>query len=253
MDTVRGDTSTSATISSGGSVAGRIEEVNDADWYRTSLTEGHCYRIGVDGSSDDDSLTLPYPALYGVHKSDGTGISGTGARVDFTGSRALSHVKLDTTATYYISVGIHRFMGEGTYRLSLSDLGTSSTSCGAAKVGATAGPLQISVADVSREESESTRTYLIFEVTLDRDADEEARVDYATVDGTAVAGQDYESQSGTLVFERRDRPKKIWVPIEYDAEDEDTETLTLRLSNAVGGQIRRGVATGSIMDYSDSR
>ena len=78
-------------------------------------------------------------------------------------------------------------------------------------------------------------------------------MNYATVNGTAVAGRDYEPQSGTLVFERRDRTKKIWVPVEYDAEDEDTETLTLRLSNAVGGQIRRGVATGSIYDYSSRR
>ena len=250
VDTVRGNSSTSASISAGGSVTGRIEEVSDADWYRTSLTAGHCYRIGVAGSSDSDSLTLPYPALYGVHKSDSTRISGTSARADYAGNKAISHVKLDTTGTYYISVGVHRFLGEGTYRLSLRDLGTSDTSCGAAKL---AGPVQISVADVSREESESTRTYLIFEVTLNRAADKEVRVSYATVDGTARAGRDYESQSGTLVFERRDRTKQIWVPVEFDDEDEETETLTLRLSNAVGGEIRRGVATGSIYDYSTSR
>ena len=94
----------------------------------------------MEGSRDNDSLTLPYPALYGVYRTDSTRISGTGARVDFTGSKALSHVKLDTTGTYYISVGIHRFLGEGTYRLSLSDLGTSATDCGAAKL---AGPVQI--------------------------------------------------------------------------------------------------------------
>ena len=77
------------------------------------------------------------------------------------------------------------------------------------------------------------------------------RVDYVTVDGTAVAGRDYEPKSGTLVFGRRDLEKEIWVPVEYDAEDE--ETMTLQLSNAVGGQVSRGVATGSIYDYSTSR
>ena len=250
VDTVRGDSSTGASVSSGGSVTGRIEEVSDADWYRSSLTKDHCYRIEVAGSSDNDSLTLPYPALYGVHKSDSTRISGTSARADYAGNKAISHVKLDTTGTYYISVGVHRFLGEGTYRLSLRDLGTSDTSCGAAKL---AGPVQISVADVSREESESTRTYLIFEVTLNRAADKEVRVSYATVDGTARAGRDYESQSGTLVFERRDRTKQIWVPVEFDDEDEETETLTLRLSSAVGGEIEDGVATGTIYDYSTSR
>ena len=33
VDTVRGNTSTGASVSSGGSVTGRIEEVSDADWY----------------------------------------------------------------------------------------------------------------------------------------------------------------------------------------------------------------------------
>ena len=250
VDKVRGNTSTSASISVGSSVTGRIEEVSDADWYRTSLTAGHCYRIGVAGSSDSDSLTLPYPALYGMYKTDSTRISGTSARADYAGNKAISHVELDTSGTYYISVGIHRFLGEGTYRLSLSDLGTSNTSCCAAKAGAIAGPLEISVADASKREWPNPQAYLAFDVTLDRDADEEVRVDYATVNGTAVAGQDYESQSGTLVFGTGEDSKRIWVPIQFDREDEETETMTLRLSNASGAQIRRGAAIGSIYDYS---
>ena len=78
-------------------------------------------------------------------------------------------------------------------------------------------------------------------------------MDYVTVDGTAVAGRDYEPKSGTLVFGRRDLTKTIWVPVEFDAAYEDTETMTLQLSNAVGGQVSRGIATGSIYDYSTSR
>ena len=92
-------------------------------------------------------------------------------------------------------------------------------------------------------------------MTLNREANKEVRVDYVTVDGTAVAGRDYEPKSGTLVFGRRDLTKTIWVPVEFDAayEETETETMTLRLSNPRGGQISRGVATGSIYDYSTSR
>ena len=61
--------------------------------------------------------------------------------------------------------------------------------------------------------------YLIFEVTLNREANKEVRVDYVTVDGTAVAGRDYEPKSGTLVFGRRDLTKTIWVPVEFDAAE----------------------------------
>ena len=89
-------------------------------------------------------------------------------------------------------------------------------------------------------------------MTLNREANKEVRVDYVTVDGTAVAGRDYEPKSGTLVFGRRDLTKTIWMPVEFDAAYEDTETMTLRLSNPRGGQIEDGTATGSIYDYSTS-
>ena len=64
-------------------------------------------------------------------------------------------------------------------------------------------------------------------MTLNRETNKEVRVDYVTVDGTAVAGRDYEPKSGTLVFGRRDLTKTIWVPVEFDAAYEDTETMML--------------------------
>ena len=254
VDAVRGNTSTSATIGVGGSVTGRIEEVSDADWYRTSLTADHCYRIGVAGSSDSDSLTLPYPALYGVYRTDSTRISGPAQGADYGGQQGHQLCENSTRPARTTSRPAYTdSWAKGHTGCRSVTWAHRTRGCGAAKAGAIAGPLEISVADFGRGELQNRRAYLIFDVTLDRNADGEVRVDYVTVDGTARAGQDYESQSGTLVFERRDRTKKIWVPIEFDDEDEDTETLTLRLSNAVGGQIRRGVATGSIYDYSTSR
>ena len=253
QDSVRGDTSTNHSISPGGSVQNRIETVNDADWYRTSLTKDHCYQIKVEGSSADETLTLQYPALRGVYRSDGTLITGTNENAGGLGTTAISNVKLDTTATYYIAAGLYRFENGGTFRMSLTDLGTTDTSCGAAKAGAIAATLQISVADASKREWPNPQAYLVFDVTLDRDADEEVRVDYTTEDGTAVAGQDYESQSGTLVFGIGVDSKRIWVPIQFDREDEETETMTLLLSNARGAEISTPRATGFIEDYSSRR
>ena len=253
QDSVRGDTSTNHSISPGGSVQNRIETVNDADWYRTTLTKDHCYQIKVEGSSADETLTLQYPALRGVYRSDGTLITGTNENAGGLGTTAIGNVKLDTTGTYYIAAGLYRFENGGTFRMSLTDLGTTDTSCGAAKAGAIAATLQISVADASKREWPNPQAYLVFDVTLDRDADEEVRVDYTTVDGTAVAGQDYESQSGTLVFGIGVDSKRIWVPILFDREDEETETMTLLLSNDRGAEISTPRATGFIEDYSSRR
>ena len=249
QDSVPGDTSTTATISPGNSVINRIETVDDADWYQTTLTKDHCYQIKVEGNSADETLTLLYPAVRGVYRSDGTSIRNTYENADGQGTTAISNVKLDTTGTYYIAAGLYRFENGGTFRMSLTDLGTTDRSCGAAKPG---GPMQISVTDTSVRESSDRRKYMSFTVTLDRRADKEVRVDYTTVNGTATAGQDYEATSGTLVFDEDDEEQTVWVPVEYDSNDEDDETLTLVLSNARGAQIERGVATGTILDYSES-
>ena len=77
QDSVPGDTSTTETISPGYFVTNRIETVDDADWYRTTLTENRCYQVKVEGNSADETLTLQYPAVRGVYRSDGTHILNT--------------------------------------------------------------------------------------------------------------------------------------------------------------------------------
>ena len=57
-------------------------------------------------------------------------------------------------------------------------------------------------------------------------------VDYATTDGTAIAGQDYTAASGTLTFANGETSKNIQIPITNDATTEADETFTLALSNA---------------------
>ena len=87
---------------------------------------------------------------------------------------------------------------------------------------------------------------LEFVVTLSRVRDERIQVRYATSDGTALAGEDYEASSGMLVFNSGETAKTVEVAVLDDAHDEGTETLTLTLSNAVGARIADAEATGSI-------
>jgi hypothetical protein len=56
-------------------------------------------------------------------------------------------------------------------------------------------------------------------------------VDYATVDGTAIAGQDYTATSGTLTFNGGETSKTFQVPITDDAPNEPDETFTITLRN----------------------
>lgn len=72
------------------------------------------------------------------------------------------------------------------------------------------------------------------------------RVDYTTVDGTALAGSDYVAQSGTLTFLPYDSVKTITVPLINDSVSETVETFSLKLSNESTSVIVRGTATATI-------
>ena len=56
-------------------------------------------------------------------------------------------------------------------------------------------------------------------------------VDYATVDGTAIGGQDYTAASGTLTFNVGETSKTIQIPIVDDATTEPDENFTVVLRN----------------------
>jgi hypothetical protein len=57
-------------------------------------------------------------------------------------------------------------------------------------------------------------------------------VDYLTQDGTAIAGQDYTSASGTLTFAGGETSKTFQIPIADDATTEPDETFSVALRNA---------------------
>ena len=71
---------------------------------------------------------------------------------------------------------------------------------------------------------------------------------YATSDGTATAGADYEAVSGALRFGPGETAKTVSVPVLNDTHDEGSETLTLALSAPFGAELGDGTATGTIVN-----
>ena len=106
------------------------------------------------------------------------------------------------------------------------------------------GPAALSVADAQVKEGPDAT--LAFAVTLDRVRHAAVTVDYATRDGTAVAGADYTNTSGTLTFVAGETRKTVDVQVLADSHDEGSETMTLALSSATGARIADGEATGTI-------
>ena len=117
---------------------------------------------------------------------------------------------------------------------------------GAIKAGtpATVTGQSLSVADAAGAE----RGTASFAVTLDRRALRTVTVDYATADGTAVAGSDYAASSGTLTFAPGESKAAVAVAVLDDAAAEFQETFSLTLSNPSGAGLADATATGTVTD-----
>ncbi len=111
---------------------------------------------------------------------------------------------------------------------------------------AAATPPGIAVADARVQEADGA--VLSFPVTLDSAQSAAVSVRYATSNGTAVAGADYEASSGALRFEAGQTRKTVRVPVLNDTHDEGSETLTLTLSRPFGAQLTDAQATGTIVN-----
>ena len=105
----------------------------------------------------------------------------------------------------------------------------------------------LSVADARVEES--ANAVLEFTVTLNQVASGPVTVDYSTADGTARAGEDYASRSGTLNFPLGETMMTVAVPVLDDSTNEGEETVRLTLSNPVGARIVDAVAEGTIVNH----
>ncbi|HEX7833738.1 MAG TPA: IPTL-CTERM sorting domain-containing protein, partial [Thermoanaerobaculia bacterium] len=107
----------------------------------------------------------------------------------------------------------------------------------------------ISVNDPSVAEGDAGTTPLTFNVTLDAPATSTVTVDYATSDGSAIAGSDYASATGTVTFNVGDASEDVVINVTGDTNFEPNETLTLTLSNpSANALISDPTGTGTIVN-----
>ncbi|MCI0742646.1 MAG: hypothetical protein L0Y72_26735 [Gemmataceae bacterium] len=90
-------------------------------------------------------------------------------------------------------------------------------------------------------------------VTLSEPHSNAVSVNFRTVDGTAIAGSDYDAVSGTLTFTKNVMSKTILVPVRGDIALEPDEYFYVRLDSAkAGAKIANGQAIVSIMNNEPS-
>lgn len=106
----------------------------------------------------------------------------------------------------------------------------------------------LSVADSSITESATQTVLEPFVVTLSAAATSPVTVAYATSDGTAVAGINYQAAKGTLTFAPGETQKTINVSILSNAAAAASTTYRLSLSSPSGATLSKTQATGTILN-----
>jgi uncharacterized repeat protein (TIGR01451 family) len=106
---------------------------------------------------------------------------------------------------------------------------------------------RLAISDASQLEGNSGTTNMPFSVTLSPASSQTVAVDYATSDGTAQAGSDYEARSGRLTFIAGVTYQTIQVPIIGDTNIEYDEYFRVNLSGASNATIYDGVGYGTIL------
>ena len=109
-------------------------------------------------------------------------------------------------------------------------------------------PPAVSVSDCAVTEDDTGQALCTFGLSLSAPSGQGVSVDFATADGTAVAGQDYLPVSGTGSFPAGATSQTVSVAIVGDVADEPNEDFALNLSSPVNATIADGTGTATIVD-----
>ncbi len=101
------------------------------------------------------------------------------------------------------------------------------------------------IEDVVTNEGDGSATVV---VTLSRASSSEVTLDYQTTDGTALAGEDYTTTSGTLTIAAGETSGNFSIPITDDSNNEALESFSVNFSNAVNATLGKTSTKISIED-----
>lgn len=91
---------------------------------------------------------------------------------------------------------------------------------------------RVSITSAGIYEGNDSTTQMSFTVSLRYAYDQDVTVDFATADGSAVAGEDYVAKSDTLTILKGDLTQTILVEVKGDATAEPDESFSVNLTGA---------------------
>ncbi|CAN5901475.1 hypothetical protein BH11BAC4_BH11BAC4_26410 [soil metagenome] len=107
---------------------------------------------------------------------------------------------------------------------------------------------KIVITDISLPEGNTGTTAFVFTVSLSEATSTVVSVNYATVEGSAKANEDFIAAAQTISFQPNETSKTIIIAVIGDDIKEGNDEFTVVLSNAVNGVINKGTGTGIIQN-----
>ena len=208
---------------------------------------------GDSGSVNADfTVTLSAPSTHRVTVSYSTADGTASQNTDYV-ARTASVVFQpgETSKTASIEIlgdTVDEFSETVKLNLTNVDVGTIVRSQGIATIVSNDPPPTISVMNNNVVEGDGAGNSVAFLITLSQPSEKPISIDFATADGTAVAGADYVASSGTVSIPAGLPGTRVNVPIIADIIEEPTEAFTLNLSNPVNVAINDGQASATIFD-----
>jgi hypothetical protein len=137
-----------------------------------------------------------------------------------------------------------RFTDAGIYQLRLAADDGTATSTDDLTVEVLSDQPRLTIDDLFVTEGETA----VFTVTLAAPNGGTVQVDYASQDGTAAAGEDYQSRSGRLSFSGSTTARPVRIPIVQDGVVESTEDFFVTLRDPTNATLFRDQGAGVILD-----
>ncbi len=109
-------------------------------------------------------------------------------------------------------------------------------------------PPSVTIAAARASEGHTGQTLIGFTATLSTASSSVITVLYSTSAGTATAGADYVTRSGTLTFAAGQTSRPVLVAMVSDAVSEPDETFSVTLSGPSGATLGTAVAVGTIVN-----
>ncbi|MBD2147834.1 M10 family metallopeptidase C-terminal domain-containing protein [Sphaerospermopsis sp. FACHB-1194] len=200
-----------------------------------------------------DDITNPLTINYNItgtgDSTDYTGATpGTGKTITFAAGSSTATLTIDPTTDTTVesneTVALTLVAGTG------YTVGTTTAVTGTITNDDVAPSVTINLsADQTIVEGITSPQNLTYTVTLSAASTQIITVQYATNNGTAIAGSDYTNKTGTLTFNPGVTTQSIIIPIINDAINEANETFTVTLSSPINASLgTKTTATTTITD-----